>query len=160
MNFTNAAQELSYTRVRDYLISSSFQDRLRMDANRPHFDLIHLSETHIEVDILPWEHHPYPERELAVVRASSCVTVGSGPELALMRFLLETNRKTRFGSFQTDETGAIFFAHRILGGDHMDLVELETCILAVAAIATEYEPIITTQFGGQRARGDRLANLT
>ncbi|MEO1590604.1 MAG: hypothetical protein AAFU71_04840 [Cyanobacteria bacterium J06632_22] len=159
MNFTNAAQELTYTRVRDYLNSSAFQDRLRVDAARPHFDLIHRNDTHIEVDILPWENHPYPERELAIVRASSCVTVGSGPELELLRFLLETNRKTRFGSFQTDENGSIFFANRILGGDHMDLVELETCILAVAAIATEYEPLITAKFGGQRNRGDQLVNL-
>ena len=151
MDFTNAAQELTYTRVRDYLTNSAFKDQLRADSTRPYFNLIHLNDTHIEVAILPWEHHPYPERELAIVRASSCVTIGSGPELDLLRFLLDTNRKTRFGSFQTDEDGTIVFANRILGGDHMDLVELETCILAVAAIATEYQPIIITQFGGQRA---------
>jgi hypothetical protein len=160
MIFLNNAQELTYNRIRDYLITSLFQTGLRVDPGQPRFNLLYQQETLIELEVLPWEHHPYPERELAIVRASSCLTVGSGPEAALMRFLLMENRKIRFGSFQTDEAGAIFFANRILGGEHMDLVELETCILAVGAIATEYETLIVDRFGGQKARGKLLADLT
>ena len=159
MNFQNEAQELTYNRVRDYLTNSVFREGLRPCQDRPHFDVLYQGETLIEIEIQPWLRHPYPERELAITRASSCVTVGSGPEIELMRFLLAENRKLRFGSFQADEAGAIFFANRILGGEHMDLVELETCILAVGAIATEYETIITDRFGGQRARGGLLADL-
>jgi hypothetical protein len=156
MEFTNSAQEFTYNRLADYLPQSLFKDRFRRQPETPHFDLLYADETLIEVDILAWENHPYPELELAVVRASSCITLGSGPELELLRFLLAENRKMRFGSFQIDEAGAIFFANRILGGENMDLVELETCLLSVAAIATEYEVILTTQFGGQRARGQPL----
>ena len=160
MRFVNGAQELTYTRLQTYLPTSCFKDGIRCDPNRPHFDLIYQDNIVLEVDVLPWENHPYPERELAIVRASSCISIGSGPEYDLLRFLLAENRKMRFGSFQTDEAGAVFFAARILGGENMDLVELETCLLSVAAIATEYETLITQKFGGQRSRGQRLGDLT
>jgi hypothetical protein len=160
MNFTNAAQELSYTRVDDYLKTSVFKADLRRCVSNPHFDLRYKDNTIIEVDILPWENHPYPDLELAIVRASSGITLGSGPTLELMRFLLLETSKMRFGSFQIDDAGTVFFVNRILGGQNMDLVELETCILAVAAIANEYEDIITHKFGGQCARGLRLAEVT
>ncbi|MEO0457652.1 MAG: hypothetical protein AAF152_13895 [Cyanobacteria bacterium P01_A01_bin.114] len=160
MQFTNTAQELTYSRLKEYLPTSLFKDGVRPDPDRPHFELVYSQDTLIEVDVLPWERHPYPERELAIVRASSCISIGSGPTLELFEYLLAENRKLRFGSFQTDEAGAVFFANRILGGENMDLVELETCLLSVAAIATEYEPLITEQFGGQLARGQRLAELS
>lgn len=157
MDFINSAQEFTYNRLRDYLPNSLFKDRHRLQADVPRFDLLYADDTLIEVDVLVWENHPYPELELAIVRASSCITLGSsGPELELLRFLLAENRKMRFGSFQIDETGAIFFANRILGGENMDLVELETCLLSVATIATAYEDVITAKFGGQRARGQPL----
>ncbi|NEP19260.1 MAG: YbjN domain-containing protein [Leptolyngbya sp. SIO4C1] len=152
MEFVNDAQALTHDRLQAYLADSLFKDSFRSHDDRPHFDLLYQRHTLIEVDVLPWENHPYPEREFAIVRASSCISLGSGPELGLLRFLLAENRKMRFGSFQTDEAGTVFFANRILGGQHMDLVELETCLLSVAAIAAEYEDLITTQFGGRRAR--------
>jgi hypothetical protein len=160
MDFTNSAQELTYNRLLDYLPNSLFKDRFRQRPDSSHFDLLYADDTLIEVNIFPWENHPYPERELAIVRASSCITLGSGPELALLRFLLAENRKMRFGSFQIDEAGTIFFANRILGGENMDLVELETCLLSVAAIATAYEDRITARFGGQRRRGQPLNQVS
>ncbi|MEO1403226.1 MAG: hypothetical protein AAFV72_18540 [Cyanobacteria bacterium J06635_1] len=159
MQFTNHAQELTYSRLQEYLPTSLFKEGVRLCPDRPHFDLVYRQDTVLEVDILPWERHPYPERELAIVRASSCISIGSGPEFELFRFLLAENRKLRFGAFQTDEAGGVFFANRILGGENMDLVELETCLLSVAAIATEYETLITEKFGGQRARGQQLSDL-
>ncbi|NEQ50118.1 MAG: hypothetical protein F6K11_08310 [Leptolyngbya sp. SIO3F4] len=150
MQFTNGAQELTYGRVRDYLLNSPFQQTVRTNKEKPCFDFLYQSSTFIDIHVLPWETHPYPDIELAIVRASSCIAVGCGPELVLMRFLLDENRKMRFGSFQTDETGTVFFANRILGGEHMDPTELEVCVLSVGAIATRYSDIIITKFDGQR----------
>ena len=50
------------------------------------------------------------------------------------------------------------FAHTILGGEHMDLMELQTCILSVVTIADTYDDIIAKRFGGQRA-SDRLGAI-
>ena len=103
MKFTNGAQELTYERVQDYLQGSVFKQTVRASSQQPCFDLLYQDTTLIELYILPWETHPYPDKELAIVRASSCVAIGCGPELTVLRFLLDENRKMRFGSFQTDE---------------------------------------------------------
>ena len=87
---------------------------------------------------------------MAIVRAGSCIAIGWGPELDLLKFLLDENRKMRFGAFQTDDADTVFFANRILGGEHMDPMELEVCLLSVGAIATRYSDIVITKFGGQR----------
>ncbi|MGD1855770.1 MAG: hypothetical protein ACFB2W_16140 [Leptolyngbyaceae cyanobacterium] len=150
MIFANSAQELTYQRVQDYLQSSLFKQTVRASEEQPYFDLLYQNITLIELQILPWETHPYPDRALAIVRASSGVASGCGPELELLRFLLDENRKMRFGSFQTGEAGTVFFANRILGGEHMDPMELEVCLLSVGAIATRYSDIVITKFGGQR----------
>ena len=89
---------------------------------------------------------------------ASCVAIGCSPELGLLRFLLDENRKIRFGSFQTDDAGTVFFANRILGGEHMDPTELEVCLLSVGAIATRYSDIIIDKFDGQRALNSTLAS--
>lgn len=57
----------------------------------------------------------------------------------------------RFGGFQLDEELNIWFAHSILGGDHMDLTELQSCILAVVTIADNYDDALVEQYGGKRA---------
>ncbi|MEO0397288.1 MAG: hypothetical protein AAF243_15065 [Cyanobacteria bacterium P01_A01_bin.137] len=61
MKFTNGAQELTYGRVKDYLNSSVFKQTLRASSERPHFDLLYQGTTLIELQVLPWETHPYPE---------------------------------------------------------------------------------------------------
>lgn len=149
--FANSAQELTYGRVQNYLNSSLFKQTVRASPEHPYFDLLYQDTTLIELQILPWETHPYPDIELAIVRASSCVAVGCSPELDLLRFLLDENRKIRFGSFQTNEASTVFFANRILGGEHMDPTELEVCLLSVGAIATRYSDLIINKFDGQRA---------
>ncbi|MEM9264220.1 MAG: hypothetical protein AAGA46_01715 [Cyanobacteria bacterium P01_F01_bin.13] len=151
MEFINSAQELTYGRVQDYLNSSPFKQTVRASVEQPYFDLVYQDTTLIELYVLPWDTHPYPNREMAIVRASSCVAIGCGPELELLRFLLDENRRMRFGSFQTDEAGTVFFANRILGGKHMDPTELEVCLLSVGAIASRYSDIIIEKFNGQRA---------
>ena len=67
-----------------------------------------------------------------------------------MHFLLTENRRMRFGAFHLDDTDQILFAESVLGGDNMDLMELQTCILSVATIADTYDDIITNRFGGCR----------
>jgi hypothetical protein len=58
----------------------------------------------------------------------------------------------RFGAFQLGDRNEIFFAHNILGGEHLDVIELQTCILAVVTIADTYDDILTEKFGGVSPR--------
>lgn len=154
--FTNRAQEVTYRKVADYLTTSSlFKDSIRARRQHPIFDLLYGS-TMIEVEVTAWDVHPWETSELAIVRACSCVTIGSrlGPEL--MHYLLAENRRMHFGAFQLNEANHILFAESVLGGENMDLRELQTCILSVVTIADTYDDILTEKFGGQRAI-DRLS---
>ncbi|MEM9007030.1 MAG: YbjN domain-containing protein [Cyanobacteria bacterium P01_F01_bin.86] len=155
MQFTNKVQELTYTKVADYLKGAAlFQDALRDHPDRPKFDILYGSAL-IEIEVLPWEVHPWDEGDLATVRATSCVTVGSTLNAELMQFLLTENRRMRFGAFHLDEAEQVVFSESVLGGENMDLMELQTCILSVVTIADTYDDIIASKFGGQRA-SDRL----
>jgi Putative bacterial sensory transduction regulator len=151
ISFESTAQELTYRKVAEYLESSMFQNSMRVDQNLPKFDLLYQGSTLIEVEVLPWEIHPWNDVELAIVRATSCVTIGSNHQANLMQYLLAENNRMRFGAFQLDESGQVLFTHSILGGSNMDLLELQTCILSVATIASTYDDIITEQFGGSKA---------
>jgi hypothetical protein len=151
LSFVNHAHDVTYQRVADYLAASMFKDTMRALPDSPRFCLLYNQATLIEVDVLPWEVHPWENSELALVRAASHLTVGTYQSAELTQFLLAENRKMRFGAFQLDEAGQIVFAHTILGGDDMDMLEVQTCILSVAAIATTYDDIISEKFGGGRA---------
>jgi len=159
IQFINAVQELTYTKVADYLKASMFRNSMRTQTDQPKFDLLYQNSTLIEVEVLPWDINPWDETQLAIVKASSCVTIGSQGEVELMKYLLAENSKMRFGAFQLDESGQVLFTHTVLGGENMDLLELQTCILSVAAIATTYQDLITEQFGGQRAIDRLFVNI-
>ncbi|MBE7380133.1 MAG: YbjN domain-containing protein [Leptolyngbya sp. SIO1E4] len=155
MQFDSQVQTLTYTKVADYLKGTMlFQDALRVYPDRPKFDILYGSAL-IEVEVLPWVVHPWDEGDLATVRATSCVTIGSTLNCELMQFLLTENRRMRFGAFHLDEAGQVVFSESVLGGENMDLRELQTCILSVVTIADTYDDVIAKQFGGQRA-SDRL----
>lgn len=154
--FSSQTQELTYTKVAEYLKNSTlFQNSVSASKTQPRFD-INYGSAHVAVEVLPWEVHPWEEKELAIVRAFSYVTVSSEISEDLMRYLLLENQRMRFGSFQLGGPGEVLFAHNILGGDGMDLLELQSCILAVVTIADTYDDIIADKFGGQRA-SDRVA---
>lgn len=150
LTFANTAQELTYHKVSDYLSSSLFKSAMRTRRDLPRFDLLYRDITLIEVDVLPWEHHPWDDSEMAIVRASSLVTVGNSASDDLSQYLLAENNRMRFGAFQLDDSGQVVFAHSVLGGEDMDLRELQTCILSVAAIATSYQDVLAEKFGVQR----------
>lgn len=151
IDFASQVQATTYTKVGDYLKGSSlFQSSLRIYDDQAKFDILYGS-TLVEVEVLPWEVHPWEEADLATVRATSCVTIGSHINADLMHFLLTENRRMRFGAFSLDDAGQVLFAESVLGGDSMDLMELQTCILSVVTIADTYDDIIAQRFGGQRA---------
>lgn len=155
MQFVNPVQELTYEKVAHYLKGTAlFQNALRQYNEQPKFDILYGSAL-IEVEVLPWEIHPWQEGDLAAVRATSCVTVGSALERELMIFLLTENRRMRFGAFHLDEAGQVVFSESVLGGENMDLMELQTCILSVVTIADTYDDIIVQKFGGNRASDQR-----
>lgn len=148
--FENTVQQLTYRKVSDYLTTSAlFKDQLEAASEQPSF-YIHYGSAVIEVEVLAWETHPWESEDLAIVKASSCVTVNSRMDAELMRYLLEQNSRMRFGAFQLREDHELVFAHSVLGGENMDLMELQTCILSVVTIADTYDDIIIKQFGGQR----------
>ncbi len=156
LSFQSTVQGLTYQKVLDYLQGAAlFKDTLRTYPDQPKFDVLYGSAL-IEIEVFPWEVHPWDEADLATVRATSYVTVGSNLDCDLMQFLLTENRRMRFGAFHLDEAGQVVFSESILGGENMDLMELQTCILSVVTIADTYDDIIASKFGGQRA-SDRLS---
>lgn len=152
ISFANHTQELIYQKVAEYLTTSNlFQSSFQAASDQPKFNLIYGS-TRVGIRVLVWEVNPWDTQELVIVRACSCVTVGSRINAELTEYLLRENLRMRFGAFQLGDLNEIFFAHNILGGENLDLPELQTCILSVVTIADTYDEVITTRFGGQRAR--------
>lgn len=151
LSFASAIQELTYQKVADYLAQATlFNEALQVGTDTPRFELTYGS-ARVEVEVLPWEVHPWDERELAVVKACSCVTLNSVINADLMQYLLAENQRMLFGAFHLGAKGQVMFAHTVLGGEHMDLMELQTCILSVVTIADTYDDLIAERFGGQRA---------
>lgn len=157
LQFASEVEEITYRKVADYLESASlFRDTLRTYPDQPKFDILYGS-TMVEIEVLPWEVHPWETADLCTVRATSCVTIGSTIDCDLTHFLLTENRRMRFGAFHLDESNQVLFAESVLGGENMDLMELQTCILSVVTLADIYDDIIVERFGGLRA-ADRLAS--
>lgn len=151
LSFVNHTQELTYHKVLEYLTTSElFKETVQAVADQPKFELVYGS-TRIGIRVLVWEVNPWDTQELVIVRACSCVTVGSRITAELTEYLLRENLRMRFGSFQLGDHDEIFFAHNILGGENLDLMELQTCILSVVTIADTYDEILTAQFGGYRS---------
>jgi hypothetical protein len=151
ITFTNHVQELTYRKLTDYLKTSElFKNRVQAADDQPKLNLIHGS-TRVGIRVLVWEVNPWDTPELVIVRACSCITVGTPITPELTEYLLRENLRMRFGAFQLGDDNEIFFAHNILGGEHLDLMELQTCILSVVTIADTYDDILTKKFGGRRA---------
>jgi hypothetical protein len=174
LTFANSVQRLTYEKVSDYLSTSLlFKQALRAGLNQPKFEIAYGSAL-IQVEVWPWEVHPWETGDLATVRAASCVTIGSRIDQELMGYLLSENSRMRFGAFylgadsgfslepaldrtpdqangdQGDhQVGEVWFAHSVLGGENMDLMELQTCILSVVTMADTYDDLIVERFGGQ-----------
>jgi hypothetical protein len=155
LTFTNRVQELTYRKVAEYLASSHlFKASMQVVEASPEF-LIRYGSTQVTIAVLDWELHPWESSELSIVRASSCLTEGSQVNTELMRFLLTENQRMLFGAFHLDGGDRIWFAESVLGGENMDLMELQTCILSVVTLADTYDDLIVAKFGGYRS-GDRL----
>jgi hypothetical protein len=149
-NFNNSVQELTYNKVADYLATSAlFAATVEVIPDQPKFHIPYGS-ARVDVEVLSWDVHPWEKRELAIVRACSCVTVNSLINADLMSYLLRENTRMRFGSFQLGPHQEILFAHSVLGGENLDLMELQTCILSVVAITDTYDDLLIEKFGGRR----------
>lgn len=152
VTFTNHTQELTYRKVAEYLTTSElFKNSVRAADNEPKFNLLYGS-TKVGIRVLGWEVNPWETPELTIVRACSCITVGSHITPELTEYLLRENLRMRFGAFQLGDRNEIFFAHNILGGEQLDIMELQTCILAVVTISDTYDDILTEKFGGVSPR--------
>jgi len=90
---------------------------------------------------------PWDTRE-AIVKACSCVTVGTRIDAELMQYLERVIAGCAFGAFQLGNANQVLF-NSILGGENMDLGATDPA--SVVTIADTYDDIITEKFGGQRA---------
>ena len=159
LSFASETEKLTYEKIAEYLSNSTlFRDTVRFSETHPRFDLTYGS-AHVNVEVLPWEVHPWEERELVLVHVVSCVTFHTEMTAELMEFLLRENQRMRFGAFHLGEEGEVLFSNKILGGEEMGLLELQSSILAVVTIADTYDDIIATKFGGQRASDQILGVL-
>jgi hypothetical protein len=93
--------------------------------------------------------HPRGDAD-ATVLVRSWVVTGVEGRADLYKFLLEANYKALCGGFAIDETGDICFDHTIMGA-YLDKNELKTSVMVVRSIADEYDDIIVSRWGGQRA---------
>jgi hypothetical protein len=76
-----------------------------------------------------------------------------------MRYLLSENSRMRFGAFQLGKSDEVLFGNSVLGGENMDLMELQTCILSVVTIADTYDDWIVDRFGGKRASHHSMKSI-
>ncbi|MBD2102426.1 YbjN domain-containing protein [Leptolyngbya sp. FACHB-261] len=98
----------------------------------------------VEVLIYPWGEND------AVINSRSFVAVGAELTSDLMLFLLQENARMRFGAFGVDQKGDILFEDTIVDyGD--DKKEFEASVTAVLDVADEYDDLIVSKWGGQRA---------
>ncbi|MEO1132060.1 MAG: hypothetical protein AAFX40_05055 [Cyanobacteria bacterium J06639_1] len=143
VQFASKAQEVTYAKVKEYLEASTmFRDAMRVVEDESRFDIIHEHRV-VRVEILPWQVNPWDKgSELAIVKASSRLTMGGYVDPKHMRHLLQENARMRFGAFQLNDRDEVVFADTVLGGESMDLFEMQTCILAVATVAVTYDSII------------------
>jgi hypothetical protein len=149
--FTSNAHKVTYQRIADYLANSNlFKDSIQVFPDEPKFRLLYGS-TIVEIEVIDWEVNPWNMPDLEIVKAYSQLTIGSRIDAELLSYLLNENSRMLFGAFQLGEEGQIGFAHSILGGEGMDLRELQTCILSVVTIADTYDDLLIERFGGQRA---------
>lgn len=149
-NFVHKTQASTYQKVADYLKSSTlFQQSVKSDPDHPTFG-VQYGSTWVDVEVLDWDFHPWENSELAIVKTTSAVTIGSQQSADLYQYLLEENKRMLFGGFQLDGD-RILFSESILGGENMDLLELQTCIFSVVTIADTYDDTLIQRFGGQRA---------
>jgi len=156
LSFASETEKLTYEKIAEYFSNSTlFRNTVKSSDTKPRFDLTYGS-AHVTVEILPWEIHPWEERELVLVHVISGVTCNTEITPEFMEFLLRENQRMRFGAFHLGEHGEVLFSNKILGGEEMGLLELQSCILAVVTIADTYDDIIATQFGGQRASDKTL----
>ncbi|MEL6223928.1 MAG: hypothetical protein AAFR31_14945 [Cyanobacteria bacterium J06627_8] len=151
--FLNSSQTVTYQKVSDYLTGSHlFRDAVTSVPNTPNFE-IQYGTTCLHVDVVAWEVNPWNDEDIAIVRSYSYLTDGTPVSADLLQFLMSESNLIRFGAFQLEADGRIMFAHSILGGDNMDMMELQTCILSVSAIADSYDNIIVQKFGGNFLAG-------
>ncbi|MEM6447771.1 MAG: hypothetical protein AAF704_14595 [Cyanobacteria bacterium P01_D01_bin.123] len=143
LQFASEAQEATYYKVKEYLEASTlFQDAMRVVPEEVRIDIIHETRV-VRVEVLPWQVNPWDKgSELAIVRASSRLTIDGNIDTRLMHHLLRENARMRFGAFQLDDNNEVVFSDTVLGGSNMDLFEMQTCILAVATVAVTYDSII------------------
>jgi hypothetical protein len=112
ITFTNHTQELTYRKVSEYLTTSElFKNSLRSAEDRPKFNLIYGS-IEVGIRVLGWEVNPWETPELVIVRACSCITVGSHitPELTEYLLLCHFDRSLMMRNHHFDKSAIALFS--------------------------------------------------
>jgi hypothetical protein len=98
-----------------------------------------------EIGVFPWRDDD------AVVSVRSWVVTGCDIRPDLLDFLLKENNKFLFGAFGLDDVNQIFIQHSIVGST-CDKPELRASVMAVAAMADDYDDVIVSRWGGETAQ--------
>ncbi len=141
MEFANQAHQSVYERVAGFL-KELFGEYCQADSEHPRF-LFRMGSALVTIMVMPWSDN-------AIVSTNSWVVTKVERTPALMQFLLDTNGRLVFEAFGMDQEGDVFLRHTIYGAT-VDKDELRTSIMGIASSADEFDDVIVSRFGGQKA---------
>lgn len=144
MEFQSEPQKACYEKIKPWM-TELFGSFVRLREDVPVF-IVDLpgNSALITVAVYPWSNDD------AVITAHSWVLTGVDLKPDLMKFLLQTNNRVRFGAFGTDDSDNIFFSHTIVGSTS-DKEEIKASVFAVLSTADNMDDQIRDKWGGQRA---------
>lgn len=142
MEFLSEPQEQVYEKIVPWMRKSFGASLLERD-DAPGFHVV-IGSAYAVVYVLPWRDDD------ATVMARSYVVTDIELTPDLLHYLLRENEKLRFGAFAVDRDNDICYSHTIVGST-CDQAELEACVMAVAAMADQYDDEIVGRWGGRRA---------
>ena len=145
MKIKNSDQEICHMKVKNWLDDLFLHDErvaLSMSKDAPSFYLRYGS-TLIRVGIFP------RGEDGSFVYSMSTVVSNCELTPTLLHYLLEENQSKKFSGFSISKTGQINFARN--RWRKMNIEGLAASVYGVAKVADEYDDLIISRFGGERA---------
>ena len=141
MRFATPAHEQTFTKVGTYL-RELFGDKVEQMEDKPQF-LLARGSAAASIAV-------FPRGSDTVVSVRAWVVFGARITLELCQFLLRENSRLQFGAFGLAGDDDIFFRYSLVGST-INREELEAAVLTVLGTADDFDDVIKTRFGGQRA---------
>lgn len=142
MEFANDVQKETYEKVKVW-VRELFGEMAGAQDSHPSFYL-RMGSAVVNIQVLP------RRDDDAIVNIVSYVVQDVEMTPDLMMFLLNMNSKVILGAFGVDKDGDIFFDYTIPAYNCNKEI-LKHAAMAVLTTADEYDDIIVSKWGGQRA---------